>query len=314
MPAAAIRLQRWACRRPGARFRGAPAVLTWADAAALLAVLVWGVSFPVLKGLMTVMDPLTLMLVRGLLSLAVLAVLVRRAGRWRPPERAELPGLLAVGLIGFTLNQILYSWGLHLTSASHSGLIFTLTPLFVFGLGQALGQIRMGAVDVVGLALGLVGALLIIGWPAAGGPGRASMLGDLLTVGAAITWGVWTILAAPILRRHGTLAGTFWITATGTLGLAPFALPGLVAQNWGLPWWAVAGILYTATVGGALGSLLWYAAVRRLGPARTAVYANMESFVAVLAAALLLGERVAWTSVVGGAAVVAGVLLTRRRG
>jgi drug/metabolite transporter (DMT)-like permease len=58
--------------------------------------------------------------------------------------------------------------------------------------------------------------------------------------------------------------------------------------------------------------LLWYAAVRRLGAARTGIYANMESFFAVLTAAVLLGERVAWTSVVGGAVVIAGVLLTRR--
>jgi drug/metabolite transporter (DMT)-like permease len=60
-------------------------------------------------------------------------------------------------------------------------------------------------------------------------------------------------------------------------------------------------------------TLLWYAAVRRLGAARTGIYANMESFFAVLTAALLLGERVAWTSIVGGAVVIAGVLVTRRR-
>ena len=66
--------------------------------------------------------------------------------------------------------------------------------------------------------------------------------------------------------------------------------------------------------GGALGSLLWYAAVRRLGAARTGIYANMESFFAVLAAALLLGERVAVESLIGGVAVVVGVLLTRRPG
>jgi drug/metabolite transporter (DMT)-like permease len=73
-------------------------------------------------------------------------------------------------------------------------------------------------------------------------------------------------------------------------------------------------VIYAGAAGGALGSLLWYPAVRRLGAARTAIYANMESFFAVLAAGLLLGERVAVTSLVGGAAVVAGVLLTRRRG
>jgi len=66
--------------------------------------------------------------------------------------------------------------------------------------------------------------------------------------------------------------------------------------------------------GGVLLAVFWYAAVRRLGATRAAIYANMESFFAVLAAALLLGERVALISVVGGAAVVAGVLLTRRRG
>ena len=289
-------------------------MLTWADAGALLAVFVWGVSFPVLKGLMTVMSPLTLMVARGLVSCLVLAIALRRTGGWRAPTAEDVPALLAAGLIGFTVNQMFYSWGLHLTTASHSGLIFTITPLFVSGMSQALGHVRLGRLDMLGLALGVAGAGLIIGWPASGAAGGASVLGDLLTVGAAITWGVWTILAAPILQRRGTLAGTFWITLTGTLGLVPFALPGLLGQDWRLPWWAFVGVIYAGAAGGALGSLLWYAAVRRLGAARTAIYANMESFFAVLAAALLLGERVAVTSLVGGAAVVAGVLLTRRRG
>ena len=289
-------------------------MLTWADGGALLAVFVWGVSFPVLKGLMTVMSPLTLMVARGLVSCLVLAIALRRTGGWRAPPAEDVPALLAAGLIGFTVNQMFYSWGLHLTTASHSGLIFTITPLFVSGMSQALGHVRLGRLDMLGLALGVMGAGLIIGWPASGAAGGASVLGDLLTVGAAITWGVWTILAAPILQRRGTLAGTFWITLTGTLGLVPFALPGLLGQDWRLPWWAFVGVIYAGAAGGALGSLLWYAAVRRLGAARTAIYANMESFFAVLAAALLLGERVAVTSLVGGAAVVAGVLLTRRPG
>jgi drug/metabolite transporter (DMT)-like permease len=288
-------------------------VLTWADGGALLAVLVWGVSFPVMKALMTVVDPLALMLVLWLVALAVLGAILGRGGAWRLPAREELPGLLTVGLVGFTLNQILYSWGLHLTTASHSGLIFTVSPLVVFGLSQALGQVRMRRRDTVGLALGVGGAALIIGWPASGAAGEASLLGDLLTVGAAITWGVWTVLAAPILRRRGTLDGTFWITLAGTLWLIPLALPSLVTQDWTLPWWAVAGILYSGAAGGALASLLWYAAVRRLGAARTSIYANMESFFAVLAAAILLGERVAVASLMGGVAVVAGVILTRRR-
>ena len=288
-------------------------MLTWADGAALLAVFIWGVSFPVQKSLMTVIHPWVLMLLTWLVALAVLGAVLVRSGAKRPPTRKDLPGLLTVGLIGFTLNQLLYSWGLKLTTASHAGLIFTVTPLVVFGLSQARGEVRVRPRDVVGLAVGVAGAMLIIGWSAHEGTEGASVLGDLLVVGAAVTWGVWTVLAAPVLRRRGTLDGTFWISVTGTLGLIPFTLPALIAQDWALPWWAVAGVVYSGASGGALATLLWYAAVRGLGAARTGIYANMESFFAVLTAALLLEERVAWTSVVGGAAVMAGVMLTRRR-
>jgi drug/metabolite transporter (DMT)-like permease len=289
-------------------------VLTWADGGALLAVLLWGISFPVMKGLMTVLDPVTLVVALWLVALATLGAALGLTGAWRWPAGRELPEILVVGLIGFTLNQMLYAHGLYLTTASHAGLIFTITPLVVFGLSSALGQVRVRRLDLFGLALGMGGATLIIGWPDPGGTARSLILGDLLMVGAATTWGVWTVLAAPVLRRRGTLDGTFWISAVGTLGLLPFALPGFLGQDWALPWWAFAGIAYSGVVSAALASFLWYAAVRHLGAARTGIYANLESLFAVLASALLLEERVAVTALVGGAAVVAGVLLTRRPG
>ena len=292
-----------------------PVVLTWADGAALLAVLVWGASFPILKWVMTVVPPLPAMLLRSVLSSAVLVGVLAARGRWRWPRRAEAGQLLGVGLVGYALNQILYSYGLHLTTASHSGLIFTLTPLFVYGMSHLLGHLRIGRLDLAGLALGLVGGVLILGAPApvAAGAGGPTLLGDLLTVGAAITWGIWIILAAPVLNRHGTLLGTTWITMTGTLGLLPVTLPAVATHAWGQvtgPAWG--GLVFTGTVAGALGSVLWYAAVRHLGPARSVVYANLESFFAVVAAWAMLGERIAASALAGGVLVAAGVLMTRR--
>jgi drug/metabolite transporter (DMT)-like permease len=299
---------------PATRHAGALA-LTWADGAALLAVFSWGANFPVMKQLMTAIEPLPMMCVRTALAGLLLVGLVAYSGQWRWPERRDLRPLLAVSVVGVTLNLAFIAYGLHLTTASHSGLIFTLTPLFVFGMSYALRQVRLHGLDLVGLVLGVLGAALIVGAPtvAGGDSGGATLLGDALTVGAVITWGVWTLLAAPLVERYGALLATAWSTALGAIGLVPLSLPALLAQDWTLvSGTVVAGLVYTAVFVGVVSSLLWYGAIGRLGAARTAIYANMESFFAVLAAAILLGERVEGTALLGGIAVVAGVLLTRR--
>jgi drug/metabolite transporter (DMT)-like permease len=291
--------------------------LSWADGAALLAVLAWGANFPIQKQLMTVLEPLSMMAIRNIGTAALFALILAISGRRRLPERADWRTLLVVSLVGLTLNAGFYSYGLHLTTASHSGLIFTITPLFVFGLSYAMRHLKVDRVDVLGLGLGLLGAVLIVGAPVLTGSdsGGATLIGDLLTCGAALTWGLWTILAAPLLRRYGTLAPTAWITIVGTLALVPIALPGLLAEDWSQVTWPMIGaFVYSCTAAGVVGGLLWYGAVRRIGAARTAIYANMESFFVVIFAAILLSERVEWTALLGGVAVVGGVLLTRRGG
>jgi drug/metabolite transporter (DMT)-like permease len=309
--------------RSAARVRSAPIAvsaralgLTWSDGAALLAVLLWSFSFPITKDVMTMAAPLVVSFARGAITSLMLFILLGLSGQWHPPERKDLARMLAVGFIGMTLNSAVYAYGLHLTSVTHAGLIFTLTPLLVFALSHLLGHLRLRGRDLVGLLVGLCGAAVIVGAPllsAGGSASGASLLGDVLIGLAAATWGLWTLLATPLLRRYGTLRATAWLTLTGTVGLLPLAVPDLLTTNWvNLPWQAYGGFAYSGGLAGVGGALLWYGSVRRIGAARTMIYANMESFFVVLIAALLLGERAEWTALAGGVAVIAGVLLTRR--
>jgi drug/metabolite transporter (DMT)-like permease len=296
--------------------RQIPLALGRADAMALLAVVLWGLNFPVLKQMMVSVPPLPSTFLRASASAVIFAALLARSDQWRLPRRRDVPRLLGVGLLGMTLNSVLYAEGLHRTSASHAGLLYTLTPLLVFGLSHLLGYLRLVRRDLLGLGLGLFGAALIVGVPLllGGDSGAASLPGDLLFGAAALVWGVWTLAAMPLLRRYGTLWATAWLTGLNAAGLLPLALPGLMVEDWtGLPLSALAAFAYSATLAGAAGGLLWYAAVRRLGAARTMIYSNLQSFFAVLFAALLLGERVEPTALAGGLAVIGGVLLTRRR-
>ena len=89
-------------------------------------------------------------------------------------------------------------------------------------------------------------------------------------------------------------------------------LGNLQATDWG----AVTGSTWFALIYSALFALsvaytIWYVAVREIGSARTAVYSNLVPIVAMLTAIVMLGERLTVPRLLGAAAVLLGVALTR---
>jgi drug/metabolite transporter (DMT)-like permease len=70
-------------------------------------------------------------------------------------------------------------------------------------------------------------------------------------------------------------------------------------------------ILYSALFALCVAYTIWYAAVRQIGSARTAVYSNLVPLVAMVTAVVFLGEPLSPTKIVGAGAVLVGVALTR---
>jgi drug/metabolite transporter (DMT)-like permease len=158
-------------------------------------------------------------------------------------------------------------------------------------------------------------SLIVLGRAATGeGPtvGGGSLFGDLLVLCGSVLWAVYTILLIPYTKR----VSGWWITAlTITGGSAILALVGardIARVNWtALPTAAWGAILYSGLGGLVVGYMLWYYGVRMLGPVRTALYGNLQPFIALLVAWLMLGEMPTTWQAVGAGTIVSGVLLTR---
>jgi len=285
------------------------------DLRLIFVAIIWGVNFPVIKHALTDFLPLSFTVVRFALAAAALfGVIALQGGRFAVARR-DLPALAALGLTGITCYNLLFMKGLQLTTASHSALFISLSPLFAAVLQTLRGRERLRAPLALGLLFATAGAYCII--LSTHGEirfGMATITGDLLTIGASVLWALYTVLAAPLLERYPPITVTAWSVAAGTVFLLPAASGELARQSWSaVPAGSWAALGFAALAGAAAAYVLWYEGVKRIGATRTIAYHYLVPFIAVLVSSLFLGDAVRPLTVVGGIAIIGGVAMVQRR-
>jgi drug/metabolite transporter (DMT)-like permease len=288
--------------------------MTRLDAWLLLMTFFWGSNFTVIKAALREMPgPAFNGLRMVLASVVFLALIAWREGltsRVRAVPPGDWPSIIALSLIGHGLYQYLFMGGVARTSASNSAVIFGCTPVTVSLLSAWLGHERPGWRRWVGTAISLAGIYLVVGYGAR--QGTSSLVGDAMIVGAMFSWAIYTVGSKPLLSRYSPVFITGLTMALGTAVYSPFALLWLK----GVPLTGISPAAWTGIVYSALFSLvaayvIWYTAVQQLGGGHTAMYSNIVPMVAMAIAAVVLGEPLTTTKLVGAAAVLSGVLLTR---
>lgn len=278
----------------------------------MLAVTVlWGGNFIVVKGAVGIVPPVAFTFVRFAIAAVTLLVLLRwREGSIGLPRRDAVP-IVALGAIGFGLYQILWTTALQTVSAGDSALLIAATPVFTALLAVVAGSDLLSPAKLVGALISLAGVAVVI----AGGSGLnlgASLVGDLVTLGAAVCWAVYTAFGAPILRRHSPLRATTWAILAGTVVLAPLGLVQMGSMDWSFVGPPVIGaVLYASFLSAGIPNVIVFHGVKLLGPTRITAFQFLVPAIAVVLAALLLDEPILPAQIVGGLVIVAGILITR---
>lgn len=247
-----------------------------------------------------------------LAAILLMAVYRGRKGDGRPPlRREEYPRLCLIGVCGIAVNQICFLVGLSLTSASHAALVIGLTPFMVLALAWFRGHEAFTSKRAIGLAVA-VGGLMLLQRPSASGQ-AASLTGDLLILGAGLSFAVYTVFGKELAAEHGGLAVIAVSYAAGSLFLLPMTL--FFASRFdfsqvSLPaWWAFG---YMTVVSSVLCYIGWAYALKRLSASRLSAFSYLQPLVATALALPLLGEPVSAALVSGGGLIMAGVFLSER--
>ena len=276
---------------------------------------VWGVNFSVVKTALTDFSPLSFNSVRfGLASLFILTLLwvLERDLSFR---KEDIGRLVLLGLIGNTTYQLLFIFGIVRTTASNSSLILATTPIFVVLLSSVLGVERVERKVWQSVIVSFIGIFLIT--QGVGGTltmTDQSWIGDLMILAGTICWSTYTVLSKPLLKRYSPLKLTTLTMAIGTLPLVFVSIPSLKEQNWGsISSQGWLSLTYSFGLAIAIGYVLWYTGVSRIGSARTSLYSNLTPVIAIAVAWLFLSETMTLLQVLGAVLVLTSLYLARRQ-
>jgi len=236
---------------------------------------------------------------RYALSALVLFPLLHRHEGAVGLARGRVGWLAAAGAVGLGLNQVAFLLGIGAVSAGLAAILLSTTPLITSVVAALWAREPLRRRVLVSLTVSFGGSVVVI--VGGNGPLAGSLVGGSLILLSATALGLGAVLAKGALGVYSALRVTTWMCLVCSLTLLPLGLPGLLRGPTApvtLP--IVGATAFTVLGATVLGNLFWNDAVRRMGATRTALYTYLQPIIGVLAAIVLLGERLTMAEVFGG--------------
>ncbi|MDR2130493.1 MAG: DMT family transporter [Odoribacteraceae bacterium] len=225
--------------------------------------------------------------------------------------------LLACALLGITVNQTFFIFGLERTSPIDAGLIATLNPMLVMLIAAAVLKEPITWKKAGGVFIGACGALLII-WQSASlaeGGKEGSLSGNLFCLLSVVSYCIYIVISRPIAQRYGSVTLMKWMFLFATVMLFPFGAGDLTNARVFSPDSSLEPLLslfYVLAGATFLAYLLIPMALKRIRPTTISMYNYLQPIVAGIAAILVGQSVLTWDKPVATILIFSGVYLVTR--
>jgi len=211
------------------------------------------------------------------------------------------------------LNQALFLEGIARTTVSHAALMCSQIPLFALLFALIGGQERVGWRQGLGFAAGLAGVLILLEADRFR-LDSATLVGDLLNLANAASYGLFVVLSRRVMARNDPLVATTIIFAFGSMGMLIYGGPALMRTDLA----AVSGGIVMAMVYAVVGATvityflnMW--ALKRTRATRVALYIFLQPVIAAALGILVLNEALTLRFAVATALVFVALFLRDAR-
>jgi drug/metabolite transporter (DMT)-like permease len=278
-------------------------------------VVIWASTFIAMKDAFSYLDPLPYTLFR-FIWINALAWIVLLIQHRRDPDipltiqRSDLPRMMAVSLFGYTLYQFCFVLGLDHSSIFTLSLLVALVPLFTMLVLVVLGE-PTPPYGWIGLGVAVAGVVLFLSDKR---NGDDSLIGALLSLGAALAFAMYGVVNRPIARRYPPATYSAYALFFGTIPFVFLAGPDLFEQDWGaVPAHVWLGMIWVVIFPVYVAYQLWNYGIKHRGAATASSFGLIVPILGGMLSAIFFEESFGVLKLAGAALVFAGLLLLRVR-
>ncbi len=281
----------------------------------LTVIFFWGISFVAIKVVVSVIPPITMATLRFLISFAILYVFSKILNKGEKlPKKAKMLSALA-GVWGITIYFIFENFGVKFTTPSQASILIATVPIFTI-IVMDIARKKLSSMWLYIFSIvSFVGVSILI--LSNGFDMRGDALGDILVLGAAISWAMYTLYIDK-LGGYDNLLTTVEMTKWGLIFLIPFSIIEISIEKPNLTTFFKADVIlwliFLGTLCSGFGYLMWNYAVRSIGSRTSSNLIYLIPVVSVLADAMILKNVPSIWIYIGGAITMVGVILGERIG
>ena len=274
-------------------------------------VTIWGVTFVSTKVLLQHgLGPMDIMFYRFVIAYCcILAISHKRlwANNWKDEFM-----LMLSGLTGGTLYFIAENNALGISQASNVALLVCTTPIFTALLAHWVFKDPLRKNMLIGSLIALLGVGLVVFSGSV--ILQINPLGDFLSIMAALMWAIYCLILKPLGNRYSTAFITRKVFIYSILSVMVYFLFDPLNMDMEIVTHPIVimNLLFLGIVASMLCFIAWNAAVKVLGPSRTANYIYVQPMSTLVLSSIILSEVITLTSLIGAACIIGGVYLAEK--
>lgn len=276
---------------------------------ATMSITFWGVSFVSTKAVLDKLDPFTLLVIRFGIGAVFLFLLLMVLKEKLSINITYIPHLLILGILGVFIHQVVQASALLTIDASSAGWMISLSPIFTVILSMVFLHEKMTFFKAIGMILALFGVLMVTTAGSEKSFEPALNLGYLLMLLSTLNWAIYSVLLKKLNIPLSPLVITFYMSLIGFILTLPFlirnkgweSIPLLHAGEW-------VHLLFLGIFVSGVAYWYWAKALHVLEATQVSVFLYLEPLATLIAAVVLLHEKIVLISVLGGIIIIIGVV------